>query len=701
MSENSLKVSNVDSGGDGDNNGCNNKFLETFNQLKEGEEFLFDSGDTKKFTKDTNIDEIYNQIKNLEIPNNSTSFLEIKDDLTEKINQIILGMHSFIEKHGIQEIEVNIISEFLGKVYDFFNSCALFVKYLKSSRLLLDERILKCLYQIFGKLKQQKYDYTIKSIDDRLSWYTYLCFDHFINEWEISAIRCALSKFFDIFIYHYNIYQNHTKLSDGWKHSFRSLMNTMAKTENSKTKEIATVVINDFIGKLFDQSSLNTCGLKFNQNSGFIEDDKNVIDVNIYNDILPFFYFDDDLYLSKNNWIDVRMKYIEKQIDVLKEKKLNDQRHSVFYTSKYEYKFFGIEPAEFFAGDDEKVKEFKRYLDYTKHIQNNLISIWKRINEQFHEYNELKQTNSKKFDQKLYERIKQDRANIYDLLCQVEAEKQKLLKEQLLSFREKKFGSMKLSGTEKFFRIILLIATFPIHAPIFIFVRTVIEFLNCFMMSFEIICGLINGVRNKKKYGIFDFKTCKDDWSNHCKKKYLDGIKINGQEICKRIKWWEKRWCRIFRDIFFPINLLVFTVIGIFLAIRKFFVSIIKVWGTTKRVFSDIYYDGPSLYMFKTKQIIMPRGTSETAVNFNGRISVLPKYDGSNVKLKNKFIDCTCPIVSYYDFAEKPKSAWEHLKCLIGIQSIKSVKYYNRYAHKNSSTPRLEYVPEECVVMKR
>ena len=51
------------------------------------------------------------------------------------------------------------------------------------------------------------------------------------------------------------------------------------------------------------------------------------------------------------------------------------------------------------------------------------------------------------------------------------------------------------------------------------------------------------------------------------------------------------------------------------------------------------------LYMFKTKQIIMPCGTAETAVNFDGRISVLPKYDNSNIKLKNKFIDCNYKIV--------------------------------------------------------
>ena len=182
MSENSLKVS-VGFGGDDDNDRDNKKFLETENQLKEGEEFLFDSdydrgdnkknsaerfnqleeneeilfdsGDTKKFTKDTNIDEFYNQIKNLEIPNGLASFLEIKDDLTEKINQIILGMHSFIEKHGIQEIGVNIISEFLGKVYNFFDCCFWFLMVLKTSRPLLDQRILECLYQILVHLSNR------------------------------------------------------------------------------------------------------------------------------------------------------------------------------------------------------------------------------------------------------------------------------------------------------------------------------------------------------------------------------------------------------------------------------------------------------------------------------------------------------------------------------------------------------------------
>ena len=583
-----LKVS-VGFGGDDDNDRDNKKFLETENQLKEGEEFLFDSdydqrdnkktsaerfnqleeneeflfdsGDTKKFTKDTNIDEIYNQIKNLEIPNNSTSFLEIKDDLTEKINQIILGMHSFIEKHGLNEQSKNVVPEFLVKLDSFFG----WLKYDVNMNdcVSLDKDVLKNLYQIFGKLENiiEDYQVKIKSIADsiilRKANFLYVCIHDGKNN--PKSFTYALSEFFDI---------NFDLINNGWIASLHCLVSFINESKDEQIKKNATDKICQFVNIILSQRNPDSA-YKIINNCDDIYDSSKQIDINIYNDVRLFYCFYNDLYLSENNWIDVRMKYIEKQIDVLKEKKLNDQRHSVFFPSDNEYKFFGIEPAEFFAGDDEKVKEFKRYLDYTKHIQNNLISIWKRINEQFHEYNELKQTNSKKFDQKLYERIKQDRANIYDLLCQVEAEKQKLLKEQLLSFREKKFGSMKLSGTEKFFRIILLIATFPIHAPIFIFVRTVIKFLNCFVMSFEIILKLINGVRNKKKHGMFDFNTCKDDWSRNCKEGYLDEIKINGQEICKRIKWWEKRWCRILRDIFFPINLLVSTVVGIFLVIRN------------------------------------------------------------------------------------------------------------------------------------
>ena len=698
MSENSLNVSNVDSGGDGDNNGYNNKLLETLNRLKKGEELLFGSGDTKKFTKDIDIDEFYNQIKNLEIPNGLDSFSKIKDDLTEKINQIILGMHSFIEKHGLNEQSKNVVPEFLVKLDSFFGLLKYDVDVNMNKCVQLDKDVLKNLYQIFGKLENIIEDYQvkikkIKSIEDSLisrkANFLYVCISDGKNNPE--SFTYALSEFFDI---------DFDLINDNWIASLHCLVSFINESKDEQIKKNATDKICQFVNIILSQRNPDSA-YKIINNCDDIYDSSKQIDINIYNDVRLFYYFDDDLYLSEDNWIDARIKYIERQINVLNEKKLNDQRHSVFYTSKYEYKFFGIEPAEFFAGDDEEVKEFKRYLDYTKHIQNNLIFIWKSINKKFHEYNKLKQTNSKKFDQKLYERIKQDRANIYDLLCQVEAEKQKLLKEQLLSFREKKFGSMKLSGTEKFFRIILLILTLPIHAPIFIFVRTVIKFLNCFMMSFEIITKLKNGVLNEKEYGIFDFNNCKDDWANHCKEGYLDGIEINGKEICKRIRWWEKRWCRILRDIFFLINLAIFIVIGIVLAIKKLFKSIIKVFVITARIAKDIYYDDPSLYMFKTKQIIMPYGISETAVNFNGRISVLPKYDGSNVKLKNKFIDCTCPIVSYYDFAEKPKSAWEHLKCLIGIQSIKSVEYYNRYAHKNSSTPRLEYVYEGYVVMKR
>ena len=181
---------------------------------------------------------------------------------------------------------------------------------------------------------------------------------------------------------------------------------------------------------------------------------------------------------------------------------------------------------------------------------------------------------------------------------------------------------------------------------------------------------------------------CKDVWAKDCETGNLDGLKINGEEISNRIKWYETKNWLLVRRILFPIDLVIHIIIGIFLAIKKIFTSIIKVFVTTSNVIKDICDDNASSHIFKKSVIWNPYSNSEVICNINGTISVV---QDTNIKVRNKFVDMNCPRTPYYDFSEKPKSAWDHFKCLTGFKSIKSAEHYDEYAHKYSGIKRLYY----------
>lgn len=490
-----------------------------------------------------------------------------------------------------------------------------------------------------------------------------------------------------------------------WPNMFSSLVNFLnhknnkAGMINTGTKEEIVCIIDKFIewigssclSKFYDKVTKT-----LEPDDAIIKNSKNEIDINPYNYFLLQCKID-----KRDDNLNEKIAYIKQQIDILKLEDLSrlqdiDDRK---LSNNPNHNFFGIKTEEFFSDTDQQSKNFVLHMRYAEIIQNNLCDLWDKYNKLFHKHKRESKSDPNSYEKaNLYQKIKQERAEIYDVFRKFEAVKQKLLRDRLISIRRKKFKP--LGKIEKFIRILLLIITFPIHTVIFILVKTLMKFFNCFIMGLEIISKFVNGCRNKIEN---NNNNCKDDWVNYCKEGYLDGIKINGKEICKRIRWWEKRWCRILRDILFPINLAIFIVIGIVLAIKKLFKSIIKVFVITARIAKDIYYDDPSLYMFK--KVYDNETNSEIITNFNGNLSVMPDYnDNKNkIKIKDKFIDCKCPRVSYYDLVEKPKSIIEHVLCLSALKSIKKAtkENWNMYAHKHSNTPRLDFLPEEYVVMER
>ncbi len=404
------------------------------------------------------------------------------------------------------------------------------------------------------------------------------------------------------------------------------------------------------------------------------------------NDLL-IFHFDPTKYNKNNNYTGIKIDYITQKINTLKKENLSEVETIGINDFDYpDYNYFGIKSEEFFSGTDRQSENFVLHINYASVNENSFCNLWNKYNELFHECKRECKKNSnsqKKID--LYQKIKQDRAKIYNAFRKFEAVKQKLLKNRLISIRQKKFEP--LDKFEKFIRISLLIIAFPIHAVIFILLKTLMKFFHCFCMGLEIVSKFVNGCINKWENDKFDFNNCKDDWEKYCEEGYLDGIKINSKKICKRIRCWEKRWCRTFRDIFFPTNLAIFIVIGIILAVKKFFMLMIKVFVISCRIIKDIYYDDPFLYMFK--KVYNNKINSEIITSFYGTISAMPDYNSDNkIKIKDKFIDCKCPRNSYYDFAEKLKSNWE-------------VEHYDEYSHKHSDIPRLNFLPYGYVVMNR
>ena len=322
---------------------------------------------------------------------------------------------------------------------------------------------------------------------------------------------------------------------------------------------------------------------------------------------------------------------------------------------------------------------------------------WYMANGSFCDPKSLKDNNvtpdKKAIVNKNYDDRKELRVIAYKHLCEIETSKQSVLKKIIIAECESNFKL--LSKKQKWLRTCLLFITLPIHAVIFIVVRTIRKFSRCFFMGLEWMI--------KPIFYFFVLKgqcvNCKDCWAKHCEEGYLDRIKINGEEICKRIKWYETRTCLLIRRIFFPIIVVIFTIIGIILAIKKFFTSIKKVFVTTRLIYKDIWSDKPCSHMFKMQGIpfLSLWNNSVIICDPDAFITALPidKEGNTKVKITSKFIDMHCPRGPIYQFSGNPKSAWVHFLCLIGIISIKDSKDYDKYLHVYESTVRYGNLPED------
>ena len=283
-----------------------------------------------------------------------------------------------------------------------------------------------------------------------------------------------------------------------------------------------------------------------------------------------------------------------------------------------------------------------------------------------------------------YNRIKNDRATLFNKFREIEAVKQNLLKQEMIISHKNDF--VPLTKCQKIFYTVVFIVTFPIRVPIFILVKTLRKLLHCILMGLELVAKVYVYLKyvylNDKIKGNND---CKDYWAEQCENGYFDGLEINGQQISEKIQWYETKGCLFWRRILFPINLVVLTIVGVVLAIKKFFKSIIKVFITDFRIVKNIWANNSTTYIFVDKAIF-PCKNSEIICNVKGNISILPICPGKNIKIKNKFVDMSCPSVSYGYFSNS--KFWDNVKCAIGLKSIKSAECWNKYAHKHN-TPRL------------
>ncbi len=299
-----------------------------------------------------------------------------------------------------------------------------------------------------------------------------------------------------------------------------------------------------------------------------------------------------------------------------------------------------------------------------------------------------KQYKNGTLSQNLYNLVKEHRGLIYTKACNFKAVKLHLKKEKFVQEEISKFQT--LTGKEKSLRVFLLVIAFPIYAPIFILVKAIRKFIYCLTMGLEVV-GLIfyRVISKDKKWG-----DCKDEWAKTCETGELDGIKINGEEVCKRIRWYEtSRWL-FWRRVFFPINLAVFLVIGVVLAVFKLIKSIFKIFVVVYRIIKDILSDNPCAYIFKKEGLFMYNESDFLSLSFSYTTSThelqyvhlqpIAVAENKHIKIKNKFIDMTCPRIPCYNFAEKPKSAWEHCKCLTGFKNIKDAELWDQYKHWES-----------------
>ena len=388
--------------------------------------------------------------------------------------------------------------------------------------------------------------------------------------------------------------------------------------------------------------------------------------------------------LHEKNFIEQILQKINEIVNnatVHTAKQTNDINSIIKQTGLYEQKDID-KIIKYINQQLEKIKEINLETedDQIKKIDRQFDSIWSDYNYFFTKCS--KEYKKRILSENSYNLVKKNRGLIYTKACNFKAKKQSLKKEKFVQEQRNKF--QKLTGKEKFWRVFLLVIAFPIYAPIFILIKTIRKFVYCLVMGLEVIGTFLYGEKGQ-------YRDCKDDWAEYCEKGYLDGIKINGEEVCKRIRWYEtSRWL-FWRRVFFPINLAVFIVIGVVLAAFKLIKSIVKIFVIVYRIIKDILSDNPCAHMFKKEGPFMYNDSKFLSLSQSHRkpthelvsinLEPIAVAANKNIKIKNKFIDMTSPRIPCYDFAKTPKSALDHFKCLTGFKSIKSAKYWDEYEH--------------------
>ena len=700
------------------------------------------------FDFDKELEKVTETIKNIETWNPNTKSKDFKDKISSMVMQVIYFLNRIRESYSLDNSSNNSDkSRIRKKVFDevitpFVNSLSkLSEKLIVCENDCYKENVLNVLFgeksffkegyitfintetenkerNDIGFIHQARFDIMKNIMEHRKHLLLNAIKNHKTGiSYEFSNVKRALNNLFDANIEFSNVRatdKTYKFLEDFYSDVFETLSKFLDtvydENRNGYKSEDHYNCLEDivsFIGYKDNILFKDECGIyKKDQMAGYIianlliekfdlRDQNKNKETNWETDYLGKFIgqdFGSNVYQWDENYFRIKIDLIKKRIKILKDGNVKPTRcivdggFGITYNEDNGHFDLRINEKNKLPDNDKKIFKFKTNMGYVMFYENHLENAWWSCNKIFHSYKKVFENSPmSKRKRRQYEKIKQERADIYKVFCELESEKQKLLKEGLIYVRQSYFQT--LSNVQKFGRIFLLVITFPIYASVFILVKTLRKLLHCILMGLEVVTKVdiyLNDEINVKK-------NCKDVWAEQCENGCFDGLEINGQQINERIQWYETKNWLLVRRILFPIDLVIHIIIGIFLAIKKIFTSIIKVFVTTSNVIKDICDDNASSHIFKKSVILNPGSNSEVICNPNSKISVLPFINGHKIKVRNKFVDMNCPRTPYYDFSEKPKSAWDHFKCLTGFKSIKSAEHYDEYAHKYSGIKRLYY----------
>ena len=613
-----------------------------------------------EFNCDPKIKEIFDKLNSLKIPD-KTDEPKFQEEIWEKpMLNIVLGIRGTFWDFNKDQLKINNVS--------FKNLLDLFFTKLESfSRAVFESKINADFYYfynmtcalkiIFVFLDENKNLLKFPIEGKRLSIIKFIIGseanileNYFIDrDTTVEALKMYLGSFFT------TCKMLESFLNGGdYCSLLKDLLVKLVKflNDNPDFQNDRIKIIDEFIEKLY--SRVDEYGRRLRANFVFTVKDMDCIENNgkisesMLNDILVC-HFDVEKYLSDDNYATKKFDYIERRVNSFRRNVEN------ISTDSYEY-------------------EVDRCIHNIEIFEDNLTILWNGCNRFFHTCRSNYIGDDTDDNRNKYQRIKQDRATLFNKFRELETIKQGLLKQKMIIEHRDNF--VPLTKCRKIFYTAIFIATFLIHAPIFILVKTLRKLLHCILMGLEVVneAGIyLNDKINVKK-------NCKDVWAEQCENGCFDGLEINGQQINERIQWYEtKRWL-FWRKILFPINFVLLIVIGVFLAIKKFFKSIIKVFITDYRIIKNIWADDSNTYMFVDKNIFQAED-SEIICNTKGNISVLPIGKDKNMKIRNKFVDMSCPSVPYSYFSSS--KFWDNFQCAIGWKNIKNVDQWNKYAHEH------------------